>query len=254
MMKRTYWNKIADHYEADIFDVFKNDRAGLVLSQIEKYGSRDSRASDLGCGIGRFLAPLSDNFREVLAVDISSKCITRAKTECSHLPNVTYLTMDLAAPRIHLPKTDFALSVNALIMPSLTQRTRILDTITRHLDRGSYFVLVVPALESALFADFRLIQWNMRSGMKPGVAVRAEFRAHRQSDIPRLHEGIVPIDDVPTKHYLKEELITILEGRQMKIVDCLKIEYLWKTEFESPPRWMKAPYPWDWLCVAQKTG
>jgi SAM-dependent methyltransferase len=253
-MKRAYWNRVADHYEAEIFDVFKHDRSGLVRSQIEKYGSQDRRASDLGCGIGRFLPPLSGNFGEVLAVDISSKCIARAKAEYSHLPNVTYLTMDLATPRTHLPKTDFALSVNALIMPSLAQRNRILDAVTKHLKIGSHFILVVPALESALFAYSRLIEWNLRSGMKPGAAVRAGFRAHKQSENLRLHEGIVPTGDVPTKHFLKEELIAILERRQMTIVDCLKIEYSWKTEFISPPRWMKAPYPWDWLCVAQKTG
>jgi hypothetical protein len=32
----------------------------------------------------------------------------------------------------------------------------------------------------------------------------------------------------------------------------VKLEYGWKTEFSHPPRWMKAPFPWDWLVTARK--
>ena len=251
-MRRAYWDKAAEDYEAEIFDVFSQDRGGLVLGQIAKYGSRTHKASDLGCGTGRFLGSLSSAFQEVLAVDISPKCIARAQAANSHLTNVSYLTMDLAAGRERLPKVDFALSVNALLTPSLLQRGRIFDAIARHLRVGSHLVLVVPALESALLTDFRLIEWNLRSGMKPSAAVGGGFRAHGRTDSSRLHEGVVPIEDVPTKHYLKEELTAILEARRMKVVEIHKIEYSWKTEFESPPRWMKSPYPWDWLFVAQR--
>ena len=251
-MRRAYWDKAADHYEAEIFDVFSHDRAGLILGQIAKYGSRTHKASDLGCGTGRFLGSLSGAFQEVLAVDISAKCIARAQAACSHLTNVSYLKMDMAAGRERLPKVDFALSVNALLTPSLLQRGRIFDAIARHLRVGSHLVLVVPALESALLTNFRLIEWNLRTGMKPSAAVRAGFPAHKAADSARLRKGIVLIDDVPTKHYLKEELTAILERRRMKIVEVHKIEYSWKTEFESPPRWMKTPYPWDWLFVAQR--
>ena len=31
-----------------------------------------------------------------------------------------------------------------------------------------------------------------------------------------------------------------------------KINYNWKTEFNQPPKWLKEPYPWDWMCVAEK--
>jgi hypothetical protein len=31
-----------------------------------------------------------------------------------------------------------------------------------------------------------------------------------------------------------------------------KVEYDWSTEFADPPRWMKDPYPWDWLVLSKK--
>jgi len=251
-MKRQYWDRIADRYEAEIFNVLKHDKAGLIVGKVDQYGAAGKTASDIGCGIGSFLPALSSSFHEVRAVDFSPKCIARAKAECSHLTNVTYMVADLAAPGVRLPKVDFALSVSSVITPSLLCRNRILDALCMHLRPSAHLVMVVPSLESAFLVDFRLIEWNLRSGVAPRFAARAHFRADEQTDTPRLREGIVKIEGVGTKHYLEEELVVLLENRGMEILEIQKIEYPWTTQFTAPPRWMKAPFPWDWLCVAEK--
>ena len=251
-MTRLHWDGLAGDFESEIFDVFSHDRMELIGEQISKYGCRNSLASDLGCGIGRFLGSLSDNFRQVLAVDISPKCIRRSQAANSHLSNVSYLVKDLgAAGGVGLAKVDFALSVNAILTPSLLRRNRMFDAIAKHLRAGAYFVLVVPSVESAFLTDYRLIEWNVRDGVKPSAAGRTGFGAYKQHN-HRRHEGVMPAGDVLTKHYLKEELVAILEKRRLEVVEIAKIEYSWKTEFETPPRWMKGPYPWDWLIVARK--
>jgi SAM-dependent methyltransferase len=251
-MTRLHWDGIAGNYESEVFDVLSHDQEELILDQISKYGSRTGVASDLGCGIGRFLGHLSGNFKKVLAVDIAPKCIVRSKAANSHLSNVSYMVKDLGAAGAGLPKVDFALSVNSILTPSLLRRNRMFDAITRHLRGGAYFVLVVPSIESAFLTDYRLIEWNLRNGVKPSAAGRAGFGDYKKNN-HRMHEGVIPKGDVPTKHYLKEELVAILEKRRLGVVEICKIEYSWKTEFESPPGWMKGPYPWDWLFVARKT-
>jgi len=250
-MKRDFWNSIADDYEAEIFSVFENDQEGLVLSKLGRHGSTSKTASDLGCGIGNYLPSLSSIFKKVIAVDISRKCISRAQAVYSHLPNVSYMTVDLASPQVRLPKVDVALSVNSIITPSLAHRNRILDAACGHLKRNGHLLLVVPSLESALLANVRQIEWNLQSGISPGSAARAGFPADIRTSNRRLHEGILQIDGVETKHFLKDELFVLLKARGMAILNIEKIEYPWKTEFASPPRWMKHPFPWDWLCVAQ---
>lgn len=251
-MDRTYWNQMADRYEAEIFSVLKHDRSKLIASKLSRYGKNHGVASDVGCGIGHFLPLLSKQFQKVLALDISSKNIARARTTYSHLPNVTYRTVDLAAPGVRLPKADLALCVNSAIAPSIAQRDRLLDVTCRHLRSGAHLVLVVPALESTFLTDFRLIEWNLRDGMRPAQAVRAGFRVHRPTHKPRIHEGVVRIDKVETKHFLKEELMILLRNRGLRTLEIEKIEYPWSSEFTSPPRWMQAPFPWDWLFVARK--
>ena len=251
-MNRTYWNRMAGCYEAEIFSVLEHDRAALIASQVNRYGKKNQVATDIGCGIGHFLPLLSGRFRKILAVDLSSRCIAQARARYPQLTNVAYRTADLAAPGVRLPPADFALCVNAAISPSIAQRNRLLDVTCRHLRPGGHLVLVVPSLESTCLADFRLIEWNLRDGMRPSHAVRSGFRAHRPTGNPRAHEGVVRIDQIETKHYLQEELMILLENRGMRTLEIEKIEYPWTTEFTSPPRWMRAPFPWDWLFVARK--
>lgn len=253
-MSREYWDSIADYFEAEIFDVLKNDREGLLAEKLDRYGAKEEKASDIGCGIGNFLPELSSRFKKVFAVDISPKCIDRAQEEHADLANVSYLVVDLAASDVRLPKVEFAISVNSILTPRLERRNNMFDVVCSNLHEGGHLVLVVPSLESALLADFRLIDWNIRKGMTPKSAVRSCLQIQKQTDNPRLCEGIVLVDDVETKHYLREELIVLLQKRGMKILDIEKIEYPWKTEYISPPRWMKEPLPWDWLFVARKVN
>ena len=64
--------------------------------------------------------------------------------------------------------------------------------------------------------------------------------------------GLVRIDNVRTKHYLREEATLLLIEAGFAVSSCDKVEYDWDTEFEDPPRWMKTPGPWDWLLVARR--
>lgn len=251
-MNRTYWNRMAARYEEEIFSVLENDRAALVADKVHRYGKNTQAATDVGCGIGHFLPLLSGRFRSVLAVDLSARNIARARTRHAHLNNVSYRTVDLSAPGTRLPKADFALCVNVAIMPALAPRHRLLDAVCRHLRPGGHLVLVVPALESACLADFRLIECNLRNGLPPAAAVRSGFPARRKNEKPRMHEGVLPIDRVDTKHFLREELAVLLANRGLRPLEFAKIEYPWSTEFTNAPRWMRAPFPWDWLVVARK--
>ena len=251
-MNRAYWNRMARSYEAEIFSVRDNDRTGLVANKIRLYGGKTLMATDIGCGIGHFLPLLARQFRQVLAVDLSARCIARSKARFPRLANVIYRTADLAQPGVRLPPADFALCVNAAIAPDIRTRNRLLDVACRHLRPGGHLVLVVPALESVFLTDFRLIEWNLRDGMKPELAAHTGFRTYRDLRRPRIHEGIVDIAGVSTKHFLREELQVLLAARELHIQEIEKLEYPWTSEFTQPPRWMQAPFPWDWLFVARK--
>jgi SAM-dependent methyltransferase len=250
VMNEGYWDKVAGDYDGEIFSVLGNDREEVIASKICQFGSKEA-ACDFGCGVGKFLPILSKNFGHVYAVDLSSKLLSQARENCRKLKNISYIKEDLSEGGVKLEKVDFALSVSVAIMPSALKRSGIFKTITKHLRKGGYLLLVVPSLESALYTDFRLVQWNMRSGWTVDEAVLELEEAAEGG--ASLRQGLVEIEGVPTKHYLQEELLAMFEGKTLDVVSIDKVEYSWKTEFDGPPRWMSEPYPWDWMVVLRKT-
>jgi SAM-dependent methyltransferase len=234
-----------------VFSAAALDRRGLIRSRLEQIASRHRDALDLGCGIGLWLPLSSSSFRSVIAVDLSRKLLARAEAACGHLRNVTFHQCDLSRNDRALPRADVVLCVNAILTPSLTRRERLWDTLAAQLRRGGDLLLVVPALESALLTKQRLIEWNLRDGVAPHVAVRSALAADQDKAAGWL-AGVVPVDGADTRHYLREELEVWLRSRGIEPSEVLKLEYPWTSEFAEPPRWMAAPYPWDWLVVARR--
>jgi len=250
-MDKSYWNRMGKNYRDEIFSVSESDKCRIIEKQLRKFSGPNKIASDFGCGIGGFLPMLSEHFRKVYAIDFSASCLQKAKLLNGDLDNVSFHCADLTSPKLSIPKVDFILCVNAIITSAISKRIGILKNISTHLVKGGHLFLVVPSLESAFFSNFRLIEWNLDDGMSPSSSVRGGFDKTKLS-ATHFHQGIVEIDKIPTKHYLKEELTVLLENLNFKIVSVSKVEYDWDTEFNSPPAWMKSPYPWDWLVVAKR--
>ena len=102
-----------------------------------------------------------------------------------------------------------------------------------------------------MFSNQRLVEWNTRLGWDADEALASGIPPTR-TGARELLQGLVRIERVPTKHFLREEGCVLLESEGFRIVSVDKVEYSWETEFEKPPRWMKKPGPWDWLFVVRR--
>ncbi len=252
MNDRTYWEKLGEDYEEEVFDVYANDKRRVIASRIEAAATPDSRAADFGCGVGKFLPLMSDRFASVQAVDFSETCLRRGEERFGELNNVSFIRFDMCQASRVLQGVDFILSVNALLTPDLGKQLAMFETLSRHLVKGGRLVLVVPSLESALFSADRLLQWNLRTGLSAHEAVAAASTPERKRELDFRPHGVVAIDGAETKHYLREELTDRLGTVGFQVDDLAKVEYDWSTEVESPPGWMGAPFPWDWCFTAKR--
>ncbi len=250
-MDEKYWDQTALNYDNEILDVVANDRKKIVLSHINRFASKESIASDFGCGIGKHLPILAMSFGTVHAIDISRNGLQVCREAYSHLDNIDYLKTDLSNDKTKLGKAHFGLCINVIIMPSFRKRMAIFKTISKHLLRGGHLLLVIPSLESALYSNFRLQQWNLKNGETYAKASAAGLGTESAPNT-LIPEWILSLDGVPTKHYLKEELLVLLKEQRLRVISVEKIELPWETEFIRPPKWMKEPCPWDWLVVSQK--
>jgi 2-polyprenyl-3-methyl-5-hydroxy-6-metoxy-1,4-benzoquinol methylase len=247
-MKRTYWEKIASTYDDEIFDVLHNDKKVIIRSAIKKFSSKNKTVIDIGCAIGKWLPVLSPAFKKVYAADISAKNLDIAKKNYPQYKNVEYLRVDMSGSKTKVPRCDFAICINAILTSSLKDRNIFFNSLSSCVKKGGRIILVVPSLESYLFTRIVANQWridrNVLSEKLPGKKAILKW--------DNIKQGNADIDNVPTKHYLKEELTLLLQQEGFITEDFQKIEYNWDTEFLKPPKWLKEPKPWDWMCVAKK--
>ncbi|HLP49799.1 MAG TPA: class I SAM-dependent methyltransferase [Chitinophagales bacterium] len=246
-MDRKYWEEVALVHDDKIFDVFSHDTKRVIHKNILKYASKSKTAMDLGCAIGNWLPLLSPAFKKVYAVDIAKHYIDLAKEYNKHLKNIEYIHADLGKLKTKLT-ADMVVCINTLLTPKAKDRNAAYETVIKAVAKNGYLVLVVPALESALYSEHVLNYWNEKD-KKAGKKVTKEKM--KQGDP---FAGVIHLDTTPTKHYLKEELHFMLQNSGFEIIETNKVEYTWETEFTNPPKWLKAPFPWDWLVVAKRLG
>lgn len=248
-MNVDYWQRVGDRYETEIFASSLADTRGVIRRRLDQLADPRACAADFGCGVGHYLPLLSRRFRVVHGIDFAEALLDQARERTRGLDNVAIHRANLASGRAKLPvsKLKVAVCANVLISEDGGQRRGILRTIHRHLSPGGQLLLLVPSLESVLFSNQRLAEWNRRLGWSEADAIAT-------GKLPALDvaRGLIRIDKVPTKHYLREEAFVLLAAAGFAVSSCDKVEYRWDTEFEDPPGWMQSPGPWDWLFVAKR--
>lgn len=249
MNEKAHWNKIAPTYNDEIFDVFKSDRNKILIKFLKKYGNRNKHALDFGCGNGKAFPYLAPRFKQLTAIDIADELLNQARNW--PYTNITCAQGDLSDPKSPLPKVDFVFCCNVIMLPEPDKNIRMFKNLNRALRKDGSAVIILPSMESYLFAAWRLIDWHKREGMLPATIDPDELSGFEVSKTDLL-QGLLKIDGVQTKHYSAEELQVIFPLAGLKIVSLNKVEYDWDSEFSSPPKWMKAPYPWDWLVECRK--
>ena len=247
-MDRDYWEQIAPNYNEEIFDVLQNDKSGKIVGAIEEVASKEKTVMDIGCAIGKWIPLLATAFKHVIATDISAINLDIAKEKCADYTNVDYQRMDMSANSLTVTPCDVAICINAILTDNLKKRINFFQSLDLCLNKDGSLILVVPSLESKLYANIIANRWNVDDENKEKIESVEKAYAIAKN----IKQGVTDIDNVPTKHYLKEELELLLTLEGFKIDRIEKINYTWNTEFHAPPKWLEEPYPWDWMCIAKK--
>ena len=247
-MDRKYWETIAPKYDDEIFDVLQNDVSGSIVAAIEQMAAPDKTVMDIGCAVGKWIPILAPKFKHVIAADISAKNLDIAKERYPEYNNVEYHRMDMSANDLTVMPCDVAVCINAILTHSLEKRINFFQSLSICLNKNGQLVLVVPSLESKLYTNIIADRWNVDDADND----KAPALKEALQKIKNINQGVTDIDNVPTKHYLREELQFLLTREGFEVTLIKKINYPWTTEFDNPPEWLAEPYPWDWLCTATK--
>ncbi|MEY4929702.1 MAG: hypothetical protein RI909_426 [Bacteroidota bacterium] len=249
MNEKEHWNQIAPHYNDEIFDVFQSDKKKKLPKYFKKHAGLNKTAIDFGCGNGKSFPYMAPLFKHVLALDISKGLLKQAMQR--GYTHVTIKQQDLTKKNLVLAPVDFAFCCNVIMFPVLAKNRMMIQNIYRALKPGGTAIIILPSLDSALFSSWRLIDLYRREGVKPEDINAVEFHYFKGTK-KDIIQGILHIDDVPTKHYTESEIQVIFSEAGFSVTKVDKVEYDWNTEMASPPTWLQQPYPWDWLVECKK--
>lgn len=252
MNDKLRWDTIAPNYENEIFDVFRSDKEKKVKRHIAKHANKKGTALDFGCGTGKALSLLAPSFKKIVAVDISQNCLEQAK-ELGY-KNVEFGKADLASEKVNLPEVDFLFCCNVAISGNIKRNYKIIENGLGLIKKGGYGVFVLPALESASLSAQRLIQLYQMEGVKLSDIPKYDLNYLKNKDPKNVLEGIVDVEGTPTKHYLFGELYSLFTSDKFAVEAIDQLEYDWNTEFNAPPKWMRDPYPWDWIVEVKRVN
>ena len=249
MNEKSHWNNIAPTYNDQIFDVFKSDRKAILTKYFKKYSNKKHVAIDFGCGNGKAFEYLAPNFKEIRGYDISQKLLEQARQR--PYKNIKVKQLDLTAKRLKILPADFGFCCNVAMLPDIEKTHTMIKNLQLAIKPGGAAIFVLPALDSVLYSSWRLIDLYKREGLNLNDIPNSEFDYFKASK-KEIIEGIIYIDGVPTKHFGHAEIQVVFKEAGFKSVKIDKVEYDWDTELASPPEWLKAPYPWDWLVECKK--
>ena len=252
-MDAKHWDAVAANYDKLIFDSLASDLHGHMTEMLDRLASKRKTAADFGCGVGKYLPALAQRFGHVVAMDHSAECLAIARRRCRHLSRIEFHAFHLGRVQPPIARVDVGLCVNVLLSPSDRERRTILQNIHTALKPGGRLIVLAPSLESALFTRHRQddSRRRARKSGSSGMTGAVRFTDHSPRQIA---DGHLRLNRVLTKHHLRQELELALNSASFAVEDVRRLEYDWKNEFDSPPRWMKAPYPWDWLILARAIG
>ncbi len=249
MNEKDHWNKIAPSYNDEIFDVFQSDKKRKLPKYFKKHGDLAKTAIDFGCGNGKSFPYLAPLFNRILGIDISKGLLKQASAR--GFSNIDLKQSDLTKKNLIVSPADFAFCCNVIMFPEIEKNYRMLGNIYSALKPGGTALIVLPALDSAMFSSWRLIDVYRREGVKPENIPAHEFNYFKGSKRD-LVQGIIHIDGVPTKHYSESEIQVVFRDAGFTVTDVERLEYDWNTELASVPEWLHEPYPWDWLVECKK--
>jgi SAM-dependent methyltransferase len=207
---------------------------------MKKVSSKNKSAVDLGCGVGRCLPLLSKFFGKVVGIDFSAACLARASELVASMSNVTLIHADASYYREGADTFDVAVAINSVIAASAETRKRILRTANSLLKRRGLLLLVVPAFESLICEEYVLGRSLVTAGgfYSPSKQVPWD-------------PTVVVVDGVPTKYFVREEILYALSDAGYGHPSISRVDYSWQALGIPAPK-ETMPVPWDWLAVAIK--
>lgn len=251
-MEKKEWGKYAKTYHSNIISPLLDKVTNPLFNDINNISnSKELIVADLGTGIGDLLPFLSENFKEVYAIDFSKKMIDAAKEKHSTYPNIKFEQADIRELTKLGFKFDVAIAVNSILQPSFEDVKKSFNEIYDSLNESGMFIGVFPSMESVLYNFTLIYEREYQKCNDESKALQSTKRIGERSKYNFI-TGIYKEENEKQKFYYKFELNYRLKQANFKNIRFKKVLYPWgegSGDYEDFPG---MPRMWDWYVIAVK--
>jgi ubiquinone/menaquinone biosynthesis C-methylase UbiE len=133
----------------------------------------EAKYLEIGCGTGRFTAPLAAKGINLVAVDISDDMLaaTRRKLQQSSVGDTTVELMKADARALDFPAAEFDVVFSFNVINHIPGYEKVISEAARVLKPGGYFIVGFPSLWS-LYLPYAMLVNFMRKSLRRGVYTR----------------------------------------------------------------------------------
>jgi len=249
-MKAEGWDRLSEDFSSKVLQIAEIDLTHSISKTLKKLGGKSKIAADLGCGIGSSTRLLAPHFKSVTGFDFSNPLLESARNKTS-AKNVNYKYLNFGCSAPIKKNFDVCLSVNAFISNDHFARKLGEKNIVAMTKPKGYVVVVVPSFES-IMRTYQILKDCQIDQINSDAKADQFVNSIAANEIVSFSSGIVKVGDVPTKHYLQDELLDTFSVLGLKNLECHRVSFPWHEILENLPARFSATPPWDWMMIGRK--
>jgi len=247
----TQWDYYAEDYHNHIISPLQKGIDNPIYNEIKKISNRKELVvADIGTGRGDILPFLSENFKEVYAIDFSPKMIRVAEERNHHLKNTHFKCADIRELTKLEKKFDVIITVNSIMLPSPAELLTAFEQIYTSIKTSGYLLGVFPSMETILYFFTLVYERELAKYNDEKKALTMTKRIVEKKKYDFI-SGIFNDEGEKQKFYYKFELFQRLTDAGFDEINITKVLYPWGTggDFSG---FDDKQMMWDWFVSARK--
>ncbi|MFZ4714871.1 MAG: class I SAM-dependent methyltransferase [Bacteriovoracaceae bacterium] len=257
-VEKNPWDQVALNYDEEVISPLYHATYNPLHENLLSMKNKSAKViGDLGCGTGPMLPHLSENFKQVYALDYSPQMLKLAFEKMQNYPDKQLKKICFEQGSLtQLSKLegmlDVALTINSVIMTDFSDLKKAFSGIYNTLKKKGQYLAILPSLEAIQEEFHHTYQKELKKYNSSDMA-QASTRKKLEARRINFELGTYNTGDMIQKYYTRYELESYLIKAGFKNICFDRVVYDREYSYNYVDNNLKAhPFMWDHFVICEK--